>query len=191
MAYAILLSSNVFIGTDGVLSVQVPPAPPKEFFKIQGVENHRQLSSRLVVDCDIRDETGAREVGLRKSRIVSKELLAEGYKFNSDRTHVEVLRPDGSVVIRIEQLSTESVLALLEKRFNERPTLFDSPEQLRGVLQRVSEIEAGIRITGSFVVAGISLRITESELGVNTNTIANGLKMGGGGIHLTPNGFAF
>ena len=69
MTFGIDLGSNLFIGTSGIMSVETDTGL-KEFFRIREIARARVFGSYIVVDCDIKDGTGQREVKLFKSRSV-------------------------------------------------------------------------------------------------------------------------
>ncbi len=100
MAYAVLFGSNLYVGTTGVLTVtDKDPSTGQdkttEFFRIREIDRKRSLGSYLVVDCDIKDPNGNREVKLFKSKPVAGSADVE--VLNPGRA-VEVRRADGSLV---------------------------------------------------------------------------------------------
>ena len=81
MKYAIMLGSNMFIGTNGVFTVEIN-GKLKEFFKVREIFRERSEGSYLTVDCDIKDSENKREVKLFKSRpvVVDKKIQIESDK---------------------------------------------------------------------------------------------------------------
>ena len=61
MKYGIMIGSNIFIGTSGILNLETIDGN-KEFFKIRELQRIRSKGSYIVVDCDIKEPNGNRIV---------------------------------------------------------------------------------------------------------------------------------
>lgn len=70
MKYVIMLGSNMFVGTNGIFTVEID-GKVKEFFRIREIFRERSEGSYLTVDCDIKDLDNEREIKLYKSRHVA------------------------------------------------------------------------------------------------------------------------
>lgn len=75
MPYTVDFGSNIFRGTDGVLSVE-SGGKVTDFLKIRELDAARSTDTFVAVDCDIKDAAGRREIKLAKSRpvVVSDEI---------------------------------------------------------------------------------------------------------------------
>lgn len=173
MSYAIMLGSNMFIGTNGIMSVEVNNRS-KEFFRIREIYRVRSEGSYLVVDCDIKDNDGVREVKLAKSNPVAAD---ENVRVEGNKQYVIASRPNGSVIVKVEQIEP-----------NDPSLPVNGP--VRNALDS-GGIDAILRITGDFFAGGNHLRITNSSMVINTNTIAGFLSIGTGGLRLVNDGFVF
>ena len=177
MTYAVMLGSDLYVGTTGVLTVtdknpSTGKDQTKEFFRIREIDRKRSQGSYLVVDCDIKDPSGNREIKLFKSRPVAG---SPEVKVLNPGKAVEVRRTDGSLVIRAEEL--------------DRDALNISVSEL--VANALEKVEAILRITGDFQAGPYRVRADETQLKVGGITFSGNVKIGGGGLHLSKNGIAF
>lgn len=170
---AIVLGSNMFIGTNGILTVEIG-GKMVEFFKIK--ETFRELSpgSYLTIDCDIKDKDNDREVKLFKSKPV-----VNPHKFDVVYNHrlTHVTREDGSTVIKIEQIDINDL------------TL----PQAGPVYERLKKekLDPIIRITGDFYAGPFKLVIDNKFLKVGGVTMSGNLSERTGGLKLSSMGFSF
>jgi len=177
MTYGIMLGSNLYIGTNGVLTVtdensSTGKSQTKEFFRIREIDRKRSHGSYLVVDCDIKDPNGNREVKLFKSRPVAASPEIE--VLNPEKA-IEVRRRDGSLVIRVEELGREAL--------NIRSS---DP-----IASAIEKIEAILRITGDFQAGTYRVRADKNQMQVGGIVFSGNVKIGGGGLHLSEKGIAF
>ena len=141
MKYAIMLGSNVFIGTNGVFTVEIN-GKLKEFFKVREIFRERSEGSYLTIDCDIKDSDNKREVKLFKSHPV---VADENIQIEIDKKILIAKRLDGSLIIKFEQIE------------NDNPTLPKSgpiPERLK-----TNPVDAILRITGNFYAGDFKVNI--------------------------------
>lgn len=172
MNYAIMLGSNMFIGTTGVLTV-ADEGKMKEFFRIREEDCARSVGSKLTIDCDIRDSSGTREIKLHKCRPVA---VGEGISVDCNQERTIVTREDGTVVISVETLSPDDASL---------PT--DGP--VPTYLNSVSRI---LRITGDFQAGPFRLQITPEVLRIGGAILkGNVSSCNGVGLQLSGGGFSF
>jgi hypothetical protein len=170
--YAIVFGSDMYIGTNGILTVQID-GKLVEFFRIREIFRERSSGSYLTVDCDIKDKDNVREVKLAKSRpVVQSDIITVHY----DHKETHVKRDDGSTVIRIDQIEKDD------------PTL-PQTGPVHDALFKES-FDAIIRITGEFYAGQHKLIVDNETLKVGGITIWGNLKIGTGGLHLTDMGFS-
>lgn len=170
---AVLLGSNLFIGTNGILTVEIDKRKVN-FFKIRKIFRIRAFGFYLTVDCDIKDKDNKREIKLAKSRPVAnpdKKLVF------CTRKVTEVKRADGSTVVKIEEIKSDN------------PSL----PQEGPVYERLKQekIDPIIRITGDFYAGPYKLSIDNKSLQVNGATIEGNLSESTGGLKLTSQGLSF
>ena len=171
MKYAIMLGSNMFIGTNGVFSVEIN-GNLKEFFKVREIFRERSEGSYLTVDCDIKDSDNKREVKLFKSRPV---VVDENIQIESNKKNLIAKRLDGSLIIKIEQIE------------NDNPTLPKSgpiPELLEK-----NPVDAILRITGNFYAGNFKVDIDDDNMQIDRINLGGNLCVGTGGMQITKMGF--
>ncbi|NJC27640.1 hypothetical protein [Neolewinella antarctica] len=172
MKYAIMLGSNMFIGTDGVFTVEIN-GTLKEFFKVREIFRERSYGSFLVVDCDIKDIDNKREVKLFKSKPVAAD---ENIQFGFNEKEISATRPDGSVIIKIEQLKDDD--STLPKSGPIREQLKENP------------VDAILRITGNFYAGDFEVNIDNESMKIDDATVNGNLSIGTGGMQITRQGFS-
>ena len=175
MAYAVLFGSNLYVGTTGVLTVtdedpSTGQDKSKEFFRIREIDRKRSLGSYLVVDCDIKDPDGNREVKLFKSKPVAGS--AEVEVLNLDKA-VEVRRADGNLVIKVEELDRDDL------------NVPDSGPVARALEPALEKVEAILRITGDFQAGPHRVKASTTQLQIGGLISSGNLMIGGGGLHLS------
>jgi hypothetical protein len=170
--FAIVFGSDMFIGTNGILTVEID-GKEKEFFKITEIFRVRSFGSYLTVECDIKDKDNIRLIKLDKSRpvVVGDKVNAE---YNHKNTHIK--REDGSTIIKIEQLETND------------STLPQSGPVHEALMK--GQFEAIIRITGNFYAGSHLLNVDTNSLKVGGVTSGGNLSIGTGGLKLTSMGFS-
>jgi hypothetical protein len=169
--YAIIFGSDMYIGTNGILTVEIK-GKLVEFFRIREIFRVRSTGSYLTVDCDIKDKDNVREIKLSKSRPIVKP---ENIKVHYDHKVTHVTRDDESTVLKIEQIEKE-----------------DSTLPQSGPVSEALDKEtfdAIIRITGDFYAGPYKLEVDNKTLKVGGIEIYGNLKIGGGGIMLSSRGF--
>lgn len=178
MKYAIVLGSNIFIGTNGILSFD-NGVEQKDFFRIREIHNERSPGSHLGVDVDIKNVDGTREIKLFKSKPVA--VGNHNLSVACDRNSTVVTDDDGSLIISIEQHT-------------------DVPENVSAALRRVNEhlaqpitVDAVLTINGKFNADGIQIEADEKGIvDQNGNRFSGNIKVGSGGIIFKQGGgFAF
>lgn len=172
MKYAIMIGSNMFIGTNGVLTVELNGVS-KEFFRIREIYRARSEGSYLAVDCDIKDNDNSREIKLFKNNPV---VIDANITVEVDKTKTTAKRSNGSTIIEVEQLDSNH--ESLPKSGPIKDFLINNP------------LDAVLRITGDFYAGGNKLYADSSKLMIGTNTISGNLMIGTGGLLLTQGGFA-
>jgi len=177
MTYAVLFGSDLYVGTTGVLSVtETDPSAGKErtreFFRIRELDRKRSLGSYLVIDCDILDPNGSREIKLFKSRPVAGSTDVQ--VLNPGRA-VEVRRLDGSLVIKVEELDRDTLKVPISGPF----------------VEALEQVEAIIQITGDFQAGPYRVRATTTQLQVGGITFSHNMRIGSSGLHLSTKGIAF
>ena len=170
---AVLLGSNLFVGTNGVLTVEIDKKKVN-FFKIRKIFRILSFGYYLTVDCDIKDKDNNREIKLAKSRPVANPDKKMVF---CTRKVTEVKRADGSTVVKIEEIRSDN------------PSLpQDGPVSER--LKR-EKIDPLIRITGDFYAGPYKLFIDNKSVQVNGVTMEGNLSESTGGLRLTSKGLSF
>ena len=172
MKYAIMLGSNMFVGTNGVFTVEID-GRLKEFFRVREIFRERSEGSYLTVDCDIKDSDNEREIKLFKSRPVAGNNRIE---IESNKTHLVAKRPDGSLIIKVEQIE------------NDNPTLPKSGP-ISNLLKQ-NPVDAILRITGKFYAGNFKVNIDNENMQIGGITLGGNLAVGTGGMRITPMGFS-
>lgn len=170
--YAIVFGSDMFVGTNGILTVEIE-GKMIEFFKIREIHRVRSIGSYLSVDCDIKDNENHREVKLAKSRpVVTSDTITVHY----DHRLTHVTREDGSTVIKIEQIESDD------------PSLPKNGPVYNALHHET--FDAVIRITGDFFAGPFHLKADEKILHIGGISLSGNLMVGTGGLRLTSMGFA-
>ncbi|MDX1364039.1 MAG: hypothetical protein R3243_07465 [Arenibacter latericius] len=172
MKYAIMIGSNMFIGTSGVLSVDCD-GTSKEFFRVREINRARSEGTYLAVDCDIKDVDNIREIKLFKNNPVAAD---ENVTVSQDKKRMTAKRADGTLIIGVEQL-----------KVTDQSLPQNGP--IKELLDK-NPVDAILRITGNFHAGGHKLVADNEKLRVDTNTLAGNLSVGTGGLKLTADGFA-
>lgn len=177
-----MIASNVFIGTNGILSTDVE-GRPHEFFRIREIFRARSEGSYLAVDCDIKDHEGKREVKLFKSNPVAK---SDEVEVKVNKTATIACRQDGEVIIKIVQ---EEINTPVEEFPIVKQLMLGWPAALKERIKGM-QIDAVIKITGNFSIGAYQLIIDENVLSINGTRIGANTKFGTGGIRLLGGGLA-
>ena len=170
MAFGIMIGADLLIGTNGVMVVETDSGP-KEFFRIREIDRARSGGSYLVVDCDVKDAHGNREVKLFKSKPVAGSAdvnIEKGTGF------IELTRTDGSRIIRVEEVSKDD------------PSLPSSGP----VQEYLPQLDGVLRITGEFVVGAHQVCATKDATRIDNLHLSGNVMIGTGGIRLRASGFA-
>ena len=180
MNYGVLLGSNMMLGASGVLTVVEDDGKAKDFFRLREIDRARSEGAYIVVDCDIKDVDNNREIKLAKSKPVatSKEISVECTKVATT-----VVREDGSLVIKVELLSPDD---------ESIPTL-GPPKMREQINKMINELDAVIRITGSFYAGSKLLVMDNDQMKIDQSTLACNIKSGpgAGGISISSQGISF
>ncbi len=188
MNYLVMLGSDMFYGTSGVLTVQTGEKF-LEFFKIREIYKVRSEGSYLSIDCDIKDNDNIREVKLFKSKPV---VINEKVEASYDLKKTIVKRKDDSIIIKIEQLDLKN--ESLSEFGPVKKTLSGYPSQMKNIiLEQLASIyiDAVIKITGDFYAGQHHLIIKDDCTMIDNNKLSGNLSIGTGGLRLTNNGFGF
>ena len=170
--YAIVFGSDMYIGTNGILTVEID-GKMVEFFKVREIFRVRSAGSYLTIDCDIKDNENRREVKLAKSRPV---VTSEYIKVHCDHKVTHVKRDDDTTVLKIEQIESND------------PSLPQSGPVYNALKKEY--FDAILRITGDFYAGPFRLRVDERALKVGGITSSGNLMIRTGGLKLTATGFA-
>ena len=170
MTFGIVIGSDLFVGTSGILTVETHTGP-KEFFRVREIDRARARGSYIVVDCDVKDGKDQREVKLFKSRPVVEgaDVLVQ-----YEPGYTQATRKDGSLVIRVEEL----------------PPTDPSLPQYPPVSAALAGVDGILRITGDFYAGSHHLIVTTTQAQIGGLTFVGNVSIGTGGIRLTNSGFA-
>jgi len=173
---AIMLGSNMYIGTDGLIKY-VKGNKLVDFFKVRELYHSRDFNSYLAIDVDIKDNEGKREIKLSKNKPVASSL--KNLEIESDKKYTKVSKEDGTLIICIEQIE-----------------LNDKTLPTSGPVRMAIEsgyIDSIVRITGNFSVNGVNINISNEELSTNNGSRLSGnLKANSDFMVLHPDGgFSF
>lgn len=174
MNYAVVIGSDMFIGTSGVVRYKDEGGNLKEFFRIRELFRERSEGSYLTVDVDIKDSEGTRVVKLAKSRSV---VESPGITIKSDKNRTTVMRDDGDIVIDVEQLKPDDP-SLPQTGF------------IKDRLQ-AGDLDTVLRITGNFKVGNYQLKVSTKGIEIGGILFSENLSEGAGGLVLTPMGISF
>lgn len=147
----------------------------QEVFRLRELFRERSTGSYLVIDCDLRDRDGNREVKLAKNRPVkiSDELCVQ----QCDKDGLIILREDGTIVIQVEVLHPDSITQWFPKM------------RLRKTLEKL------IRLNGTFNVGPYTVDAQTGGIEINGQSLSGIFFVGnvnyGGKMRLTPNGLSF
>lgn len=187
MNYLVMLGSEMFYGTTGVLTVQSGDKLV-EFLRIR--EMYRVLSegSYLSVDCDIKDNDNNREIKLFKNKPVVKDENVQ-VVFNNRETTAR--RKDKSLIIKIEQFELKNT-PLLEFEPVKKSLSGYRSEQLELIKKEINKmtIDGVIKITGDFFSGSHHLIITDDYSLIDGIKTSENIIIGTRGIKLTKNGFS-
>ena len=176
MTCAMIFGADLFLHVNGVLKVE-DNGILKEFFKFHEVDRARSLGSYLVVDCDIKDSEGTREVKLKKSRLVGG---GTGLQVQSPGKDIEIQRDDGSTIIKLEELDPETAL---------KP--FEYARKIPKFADLMDQVELVLRLTGDFHAGAHHVVATGTSVHIGNAVLAGNLFAGsGGGITLSASGFS-
>jgi hypothetical protein len=177
MRYAVALGSDMFVGANGILSVE-SGGEEVDFFRIREIYRVRSEGSYLTVDTDIKDKDGQREIKLFKNRPVAE---GEDITVEYSREQTLVTRADGSTIIKVEQIDPND-------------PMLPSNGPVRDFLDK-NPIDAIIRITGEFYAGDCLLTIGEKKTFIKSGMmeieINGNLSVGTSGIRLSNIGFSF
>ncbi len=186
MNYLVMLGSDMFYGTNGVLTVE-NNGKFSEFLRIREFHRNRSNGSFLTVDCDIKDKDNEREVKLFKNRPVAQD---DNVNVSVSHTETIVKREDGSLIIRIDQIELhDTPLSEFEPL---KHTLSGFPAATREHLEKQLKeitIDAVIKITGEFYAGRFHLNIKDEFSIIQGTKLSGNFSFGTGGIKLSNSGF--
>lgn len=170
---AIVLGSNMFVGTNGILTVEIDKKEVN-FFKIRKIFRIRSFGFYLTVDCDIKDKDNKREIKLAKSKPVANPDKKTVF---CNRKLTEVTRVDGSTVVKIEEIKSD------DSNLPQEGPVYDR--------LRREVISPIIRITGDFYAGPFKLVVDNESLKVGGVTMKGNLSENTAGLRLTSMGISF
>jgi len=187
MNYLVMLGSEMFYGTTGVLTVQSGDKLV-EFFRIREIYRVLSKGSYLSVDCDIKDNDNIREIKLFKNKPVVKDESVQ-VAFNIRETSAR--RKDKSLIIKIEQYELNNT-PLLEFEPVKKSLSGYRPEQLEQIKKEINKItiDGVIKITGDFFAGSHHLIITDDYSLIDGLKTSGNLIIGTRGIKLAKNRFS-
>lgn len=185
MNYGIILGSNLLIDTQGILNV-FENGKQQEFFRVRELNRIRSEGSYLVLDCDIKDSDGTREVKLFKSKPVASNPKIVVTKLDKG---IKVCRDDGTTIIQVEEISINSLSETLATSIAHLRNKAKKAEPLKEMIEQIDAIEAFLEITGNFSVGSLNIRASKNELviGQSAKLIGN-IQKAGRGISLNDGG---
>jgi hypothetical protein len=184
MNYGIVLGSNLLIDTQGVLRV-FENGKQREFFRIRGLHRIRSEGSYLVLDCDIRDSDGIREVKLFKSKpVASNPRIVVA---NLDKG-VRVSRDDGTTIIQVEEITFDSLPETLTRGIAHWRDEAKRVEPLQAMIKQIDAIEVFLEITGSFKAGSFDIQASRNKLVIGGAQLVGNIQKAGRGISLNKGG---
>ena len=184
MSYLILLSSNAFIGSNGILSVQTN-GKQKEFFRIREIFKERSPGSYLAVDVDVKDKEGKRQIKLAKNKPI---IIDEGISISTEHSETHVTDGDNKTIIRIKQL--EDPQSIINGRIDSMWGLRDEEKEKMKANIKITD---GIQITGVFYADNHKIELTDESMRIDDGMIvlSDNTSIGAGGIVLKNDSFSF
>ncbi len=186
MNYLVMLGSDMFYGTNGIITVQVGNRLV-EFLRIREIFKVRSTGSYLAVDCDIKDSDNIGEVKLVKSKpVVQSDDITSSF----DIQETVVKRKDGSIIIKVEQLDLNNIPLPGYEPVKKALSLFpnDAFGFIMEDLNSIS-IDAVIKITGDFYAGQYHLIIRDDNSTIDGYKTGGNLLIGTQGMELTNRGF--
>jgi len=159
-----------------------------EFFKIREISRILSEGSYLAVDCDIKDKDNVREVKLFKSKPVTQN---ENVIVSCSMKETKVIRKDGSLIVKIEQLELDS--NDLSEFGPLKKTLAGFPPNMKNDIikdLKAIKIDTVIQITGDFFAGQNHLILGEDFSQIGGVKTGGNIIMGTGGIRLSNNSFS-
>ena len=170
MKYAIMLGSNVLIGTTGILIVE-EDNEKKEFFRVRKLRRERSSGEYIVIDCDIKDIDGKREVKIFKNKpVASTKRVYVDYT----KKMTAIKRENGSTIIKIEKIEKDN----------------DALPQDISIKQVLDQMDEILRITGSFYAGHRLVEMDADNFKIEGNIISGNILIGTGGIFISRSSIA-
>jgi len=167
MKYAFLLGSSAFIVKGKTISYG-EEGNWKSFLRINTVSQGGADGDSLNIDLDIKDTDGTQVL-----IVANKPVTGAPYTIKTTRDSIDILRIDGSTIIHVSQLDSDSAMALEHNI--------------------VAELEvnmplAVIRISGEFYVDSMHIRAENEKLLINENGYATAALAGDNDLKFTAEG---
>lgn len=167
MKYAFIIGTSAFIVPNGVISY-ADADRTKEIIRIRSIYHDTQPGSYLSVDANVEDAEG------NTIQIVDNVVeINSVFTVKTERDHVKISRPDGSVVLHIHQMDDQSAMRL---------------EHYITAELTVHAPVAVIRVSGEFETEGLHVLAENEKLFINDNGYATAAQAGKGGLLFTENG---
>jgi len=161
------MGSNAFIVPSGIISYS-DGKHSGEVLRVKSVHNDKVPGSVLSVDLEINDTNGAR---IKLINNIGEFPL--DFNLTEDRDSVKVFRPDGKLIINIQQLDTDSAMALEHNIVAEL---------------EVNDPISVIRIFGDFKTGNLSISAENEKLYINNNGYATSALAGKNQLLFTADG---
>jgi hypothetical protein len=184
MNYGIILGSNLLIDTHGILKV-FENGKQREFFRVRELHRIRSEGSYLVLDCDIRDSDGSREVKLFKSRPVASNPRIV---VTNLRKGIKVCRDDGTTIIQVEEITADSLPETLARGIAHWRAEARRLEPSQTLIKQIDAMEAFLEITGNFKAGSLPIQASKNELAIGGARLAGNIQKAGRGISLNSGG---
>lgn len=187
MNYGIVLGSNLLLDTQGVLNV-LENGRQREFFRVRELQRVRSEGSYLVVDCDIKDGSGTREVKLFKSKPVAHnptivvETLSKG---------IRICRDDGTTIIQVEEITASGLPETLAQGIAHWRQVAQRDEACQKLIAQIDAVEAFLEITGSFRAGSVDIQAYRDRLSIGGARLVGNIQKAGRGISLQGGGVSF
>ena len=184
MNYGIILGSNLLIDTQGILKV-FENGKQQEFFRVRELHRIRSEGSYLVLDCDIKDYDGTREVKLFKSKPVANNPKIVVTKLDKG---IKVCRDDGTTIIQVEEITVNSLPETLARSIAHWRDEAKRVESLQAMIKQIDTIEAFLEITGNFKAGSFNIQASQNELVIGGAKLVGNIQKAGRGISLNNGG---
>jgi hypothetical protein len=170
MKYAYIIGSNAFVVPSKVISY-ADGGEDHEFLRINSVYHDQSPPSpETYLDCDINinDIDGTPFI-----LVANKAVTGSHFTVETERNSINVLRPDGTSLIHIQQLDDESAMNL---------------EHNISAELEVNMPVAAIRLFGEFKLGSLYINAENEKLFINDDGYANSVLAGANQLKFTTDG---